>query len=161
VYANPTLFTFPGITHSYAIGVDDAGGRRVWVGDALGRVLYADSADGVTPPSDAWTQVTAAFPQRGITSVVVSHADPRQLWVTFAGLASDNIWSSDDNGATWVNRHDAYLPTSPAADFNTDFGPTTPHPLYPYLYLTEIAGTALTTPPTFFSVDSGGTWWPR
>jgi hypothetical protein len=160
-YTNEAVFTFPGLVNSYAVGVDDSGGRRVWVGTLQGVVHYADTAPGVTPASDAWTAVTAAFPPNGVAAVTVSHANPRQLWVTFAGLAADNIWSSDDNGATWVNRHDAYLPTSPTADFDTDFGAATPHPLYPYVYLTEIASAAPDVPSTFFSVNAGAAWWPR
>lgn len=155
---------FAGSVEAFAEGTGPGGARRAWLGDSSGGVYYADNIDAVPSPAGLnWTAVRdPGFPHRAVTAIAVNRAHPARIWVTFRGFASDDLWSSADNGLTWRNQRRDFLTTPPGASA----GSLTAVSLVPSLDLayvsalvSEVGGR--TTASSFWTVGDGQPWSPE
>lgn len=108
-----TLAISPADTSLYYAGTDDG---QVWRSMNRG---------------GAWTNVSAALPDRYVTRVVADPADPDVVYVTLSGFGLDeplaHVYRSDDRGDTWSSIS-SNLPDIPANDLIVD--PADPQTLY-------------------------------
>ncbi|MFN0034369.1 MAG: T9SS type A sorting domain-containing protein [Saprospiraceae bacterium] len=73
-------------------------------------LLYVGTTDANVwrgqPASQAWSNITAGLPERYVSSVKASPADPNRVFVSHTGYKSNDfaprIHRSDNQGATWV-----------------------------------------------------------
>jgi photosystem II stability/assembly factor-like uncharacterized protein len=72
----------------------------IWVRHIDGAIFK--TTDG-TADRPAWTRVDvdAPLPKRTCTRIVIAPTDPQTVYATFGGYADDNIWMTNDGGASW------------------------------------------------------------
>lgn len=169
---------FDGTVQALARGVGAAGVTRAWLGDAAGSVYYSDDVDtATTPAAISWTQVPSpGFPARPVVAIATRPEHPQTIWVTFAGLSTDSLWTSTDNGASWRSAGGgelASLVQSLAADAAADaqapalgaspagFGAVSPVPGLDAAYVTALIpdrrGVLAATP--FWTLEGTDAWW--
>jgi hypothetical protein len=170
---------FGGTAQALASGLGASGATRAWLGDAAGNVYYTDDVDTApTPDSIVWTAVPSpGFPRRPVIAIATRPEHPQTVWVTFAGLSVDSLWTSPDNGATWQNpgggelasvlhpegadstAADAQAPTVGAS--SAGFGVVSPVPGLGVAYVTALVpdrrGVLTATP--FWTLEGTGDWW--
>jgi hypothetical protein len=158
----------PGIW-SLAEGVSASGGRRAWLGDLSGTLFFSDDLGvAMTEESISWTPVDdPRFPPRGVLSIVTIGPQHRErLWITFGGLAGDNVWSSFDNGQSWRSTDGPALPKRAAQlEPQGSFTAVSPVPELPYAYVTALVpdqnGVAVASTFWIATDDPSATWAPR
>jgi hypothetical protein len=169
---------FSGTTRALATGTGTGGVTRAWLGDAEGNVYYSDDVDrATTPAAIAWHRLPSpGFPKRPVVAIATRPERPQTIWITFAGLYADSLWTSDDNGAGWRNPHGGELPTvaAPAPDGGGDpategdagvvragFTAVSPVPGLDAAYVTALvpdrAGAPVAT--SFWTSDGSDDWW--
>jgi len=119
----------------------------VWVGHVNGEVYRSRDATGPQPDWDLVTGSASGLAvARMSTRLVIDPDDHDRVYATFAGYQADNVWVTEDGGATWRSIS-AGLPEMPVRTLAI-------HPRRPsFLYL----GTELGI---FTSEDFGETWSP-
>ena len=131
-----------------AIAISPASSDRVWVGHETGQLWRSRDATKQLP---AWQRIDGQgtkplIASRMCTQVVVSPHDPDRIYASFGGFQRDNLWRSDDDGATWQAIAGA-LPDAPIRA-------VTVHPhRSDWIYVGTEVGT-------FASEDAGANWSP-
>src|SRR6185436_5065002 len=83
--------------------------NQVWVGTSTGDVFVTFDA------GQSWGEFgSASMPARPVSRITVNPRglQPPEVWVTFEGLSTDSIWSTQTGGQFWSNRHNPNLPTT-------------------------------------------------
>jgi photosystem II stability/assembly factor-like uncharacterized protein len=132
-----------------AIDIAKGNSNIMWVGYTNGQV--AKSVNG-TSAGPTWTVVDInganPLPDRYVTDIAIDPLNPNEVWVTFNGPNSDNVWMTTDGGATWQPRNGTAPNDLPALQVNT----IRVHPVNDnWIYI----GTDLGV---FASGDKGATW---
>ncbi|HLK92093.1 MAG TPA: hypothetical protein VKZ18_19530 [Polyangia bacterium] len=171
---------FGGTVQALAGGIGAGGATRAWLGDAAGDVYYSDDVDTASATAAiAWTRVpNPGFPARPVVAISTRPEHPQTVWVTFAGLSVDSLWTSLDNGATWRNpgggelasvsqsqgaadaaAGDAQAPAVGASP--AGFGVVSPVPGLDAAYVTALVrdrrGVVTATP--FWTLEGSDEWW--
>ncbi len=133
-----------------AISIHPSDSNVVWIGYNDGRVFHTKNASAKKPD---WTEVTEPLLPKGrmLTSIVFDSADPQVVYVTFAGIATNNVWKSIDGGKKWTplwHGSSGDLPEMPV--FSLTMHPNNHQALY--------MGTELGL---FWSTDGGQHWSAR
>jgi len=108
-----TSLNFAGDARAVARGVSPTGVARAWLGDGAGNVYVSDDVATATSPDQIRWQPASpnpGFPARPVIAISVDTIRPQTVWITFAGLHPDSLWTSDDAGAHWRNPHGGALP---------------------------------------------------
>lgn len=131
-----------------AIAVAQGNSAIIWVGHNNGNVYRTSNGTAASP---TWTRVdlnTPNLPNRYVTRITIDPTNPAIVYVAFGGFSADNLYRTDDSGATWADRTGSGptgLPDAPIRSLVI-------HPDYPsWLY----AGTEVGI---FTSEDAGLTW---
>jgi hypothetical protein len=165
----PTSFHFDGTVEAMATGVGPTGAPRAWMGDDSGRVYYSDDLSTGSAAGDiSWRPVSPdpGFPTRRVVAMSIDVGRPQTIWITFAGLHADSLWTSDD-GVSWRNPHGGQLATIVGAVSDTDASPTdtftavSPVPAIGAAYLTALStdGQGQLSATSFWSTDGSDEWW--
>jgi hypothetical protein len=173
----PTSFHFDGAVQAMAVGVSSTGAPRAWVGDAEGHVSYSD--DLMAAPAGGpirWTLVAPdpGFPHRRVVAISISVERPQTVWVTFAGLRPDSLWTSD-GGVSWRNPQGGELATVLRAVFDAGAGTgedagaadaatftaVSPVPALDAAYVTALVPDRLghLSATSFWASDGSDDWW--
>ncbi|MEM6335960.1 MAG: hypothetical protein AAF752_05295 [Bacteroidota bacterium] len=103
-----------------AIDIAEGNSNVVWIGYTTGEV--ARSTNGTS----SWTRVdnnTSAGsptpPNVVVTDIKVDPTNDNRVFVSFGGYATDRLWMTDDNGATWQNISGTGATALPAIQINT------------------------------------------
>jgi hypothetical protein len=129
-----------------AVTVQQGSSDVIWVGYVDGQVWRTVNGTDAQP---VWSRIDGTGPDqlstgRFCTQIAVSPHDPAVVLATFGGYVVDNVWRSDDSGATWRSVH-AGLPAAPIRA-------VTVHPrLADLIYLGTEVG--------LFASDDGGASW--
>ncbi|HUP96996.1 MAG TPA: hypothetical protein VM073_03600 [Usitatibacter sp.] len=125
-----------------AIAVHKGNGNLAWVGHNNGELYRSDNALATTP---AWTRSgTSVLPARRVMRITIDPANPQRVIVAFTGFAPQNLWQTQDGGASWASIT-GNLPAAPIFDVQR-------HPQRPaWLYAATSVGV-------FTSEDGGATW---
>jgi hypothetical protein len=84
-----------------AIAVAPGNSNLVWVGTSNGTVWSTANALAATP---TWTQRGLnVLPYGYCTRVTVDPGTSNRVYATYGGFNSNNIWKSEDGGATWTD----------------------------------------------------------
>ncbi|MCC6652179.1 MAG: VCBS repeat-containing protein, partial [Candidatus Eisenbacteria bacterium] len=128
-----------------AIELVSTNSQLVWVGYDDG-TLSRSTDNGAT-----WVNLTSGgglLTGRIVTDIAVNPSNTNEVWVTFGGFASDNVWFTSDGGSTWSVRTGSGSTALPAAPVET----ITMHPTNrSWIY----AGTSVGV---LASQDKGLTW---
>ena len=122
----------------------------VWMAQNDGQVFMTDNALAVAP---TWRTVddnagSDPLPNRFPTRILVSYANPSEVYLAFGGFSADNLWRTSDGGASWESVDGTGLLSLPAAPVRG----VTQHPHAPaWLF----AGTEVGV---YASMDGGTTW---
>jgi hypothetical protein len=136
-----------------AISISPFDSNVVWIGYNNGRVFRAADASAASPH---WIEVvqdgSTPLPQgRMCTNIVFDRVDPRTIFLTFAGIATRNVWKSLDGGGRWDpvwQGPGGELPAMPVFSLTT-------HPKNPKaVYMGSEFGL-------FWSTNGGQTWSAR
>lgn len=131
-----------------AIDIADGNSSIIWVGYEDGRVAKTTNGTS-TPPT--WTRVdnnATALPNRYVTDIAINPNNHNEVYVTFGGYNNDNVWYTNDAGASWSNRSGTSPNDLPALQVNS----VRVHPSSSYwIYI----GTDLGV---FASEDKGQNW---
>lgn len=131
-----------------AVAISPANSDHVWIGHERGQVWRTTNAGAAAP---VWQQIDNRGPKpltvrRMCTQLLVSPHDPKRVLAAFGGFERDNIWLTDDTGATW-RAIAAGLPAAPIRAAAI-------HPGKPsWFYVGTEVGL-------FASEDNGSTWSP-
>jgi hypothetical protein len=174
--AGPLALNFGGTVQALATGVGAGGGTRAWLGDAAGGIYYSDDVGAATTPDAiTWHPLTnPGFPRRPLVAIATRIERPQTIWITFAGLRADSLWTSDDNGATWRNPHGGQLPFADGASVDgggaggadaghvgLGFTAVSTVPGLGAAYVTALipnhAGAPVAT--SFWTLDGSDDWW--
>jgi hypothetical protein len=130
-----------------AVAIATGDSDLVWVGCERGQVWRSSNATAASP---AWTRIDnqGASPLavgRFCNQIMIVPASHDTVFAIFGGYVADNVWRTDDGGATW--RVLGGLPAAPARAIAL-------HPrVAGLIYLGTEVGV-------FASEDSGATWSP-
>jgi hypothetical protein len=177
----PLPINFGGTVQALATGLGAGGVTRSWLGDAAGGLYYSDDVDSaLSPTSIAWTSVPSpGFPQRPVVAIATRPGRPQTIWVTFAGLYADSLWTSTDNGATWRNPRGGELAsivqqpaatdgaasgdaqTPPVGAERAGFGVVSPVPGFDVAYVTALLPdrNGVLTATAFWTLEGTDDWW--
>ena len=132
----------------YCSAIDIAPGNSniVWIGYDRGDIAYSTNATLANPD---WIRIhDTPLPLRYVTDIAINPANSDEVFITFGGYFSDNVWFTPDDGETWENRSGAAPNNLPALQVNS----IRFHPRYPnWVYI----GTDLGI---FASDDKGAHW---
>jgi hypothetical protein len=123
----------PGDGWISAISISPLDGNVVWIGYNNGQIFRTAHAAAQVPD---WSEVDQAgtdpLPKgRMCTSVVFDPSDPKTVYLTFAGIATKNLWKSSDGGGKWEplwHGPGKDLPAMPV--FSLTMHPKNPQALY-------------------------------
>jgi hypothetical protein len=73
----------------------------IWVGHNNGQIFKTTNGTAATP---TWTRVdtNGALPDRWVSRIVIDRSNHNRVYVSFMGWAGDNVWKTEDAGATWT-----------------------------------------------------------
>jgi hypothetical protein len=174
--AGALALNFPRTVQALATGAGAEGGARAWLGDAAGGVYYSDDVGSATEPSAiVWHALPSpGFPKRPVVAIATRIERPQTIWITFAGLRADSLWTSDDNGVTWRNPHGGQLPVGEGTTVDggasgdpdagvVGFGFTavSPVPGLGAAYVTALIPDHSRVPvaTSFWTLDGSDDWW--
>ena len=128
------------------IAIVEGNPNIVWVGHNDGLIFKSTDATSATP---TWTQVSnATLPHRWVGSLAIDPRNTDRVYACFLGYEPDNVWVTEDGGATWNLRTGTGVTALPSAPANW----ITLHPL---LSSHVFVGTDIGL---FYSRDDGATW---
>jgi hypothetical protein len=170
---------FGGTVQALASGLNASGGTRGWLGDDAGNVYYSDDVDSATAAASInWTPLpNPGFPRRPVVAIATRPERPQTIWVTFAGLYADSLWTSTDDGASWRNPRGGELGSvfqppgldgavaadaqAPAGPSKASFGVVSPVPGLDAAYVTALIpdhkGVPVAT--AFWTLEGTDDWW--
>lgn len=130
--------------------VDIAKGNSniIWVGHNNGEVYYTTNGTATSP---AWTRVDnnpGPLPDRWVSRIVIDPNNHSRVYISFMGWAGNNIWMTENSGATFTQitgTGNRTIPTAPVSALALD--PLKPGRLF--------AGTDIGI---FTSWDNGQSW---
>ena len=105
-----------GLISAIAVRTSD----QIWVGYHNGEVWSTSNGTAATP---TWTRVgNGVLPGRYVTRIVMGLVSGNQVFVTYGGYTSDNVWQTTNGGTSWTAA--TGLPSAPVRDlkmhpFNT------------------------------------------
>jgi photosystem II stability/assembly factor-like uncharacterized protein len=102
-----------------AIDIANGNSDIVWVGYENGHLAFSNNA---TNPSPTWTRVdnqATPLPDRYITDIAINPNNSDEVFITFGGYNSNNVWFTPDAGATWINRSGSGAYSLPDLQVNT------------------------------------------
>jgi hypothetical protein len=159
-----TSLNFAGDARAVASGVSPTGVARAWLGDGAGNVYVSDDVATATSPDQIRWQPASpnpGFPARPVIAIAVDTVRPQTVWITFAGLHADSLWTSDDAGLHWRNPHGGVLPLGEGAVSGTTFIGVSPvaeaGAAYVAALVPDVTGKATAT--SFWIVDGSDDWW--
>ena len=88
----------------------------IWAGYDDGQLAYTNNT------GTSWNRVDEngiGLPDRYLTDIAINPNNSNQVFVTFGGYESDNVWYTPDAGATWENRSGAVPNELPSLQVNT------------------------------------------
>ncbi len=91
-----------GNSNSTAVSVAPSSSDIIWVGHGNGDVYYTTNGTAATP---TWTQrntTSPALPGRKVTHITIDPGNPNHVLVTFGGYSAQNVWVTNNAGATWT-----------------------------------------------------------
>lgn len=105
-----------------AIAVNPSNSNRILVALNNGMVMSTSNGQAASP---TWTAIddngsVNPFPARYIQRVVFDPSIPLRIYVAIPGFSSDNLWRSNDDGATWTvvqGQGASSLPPAPMRTF--------------------------------------------
>lgn len=164
-YEGPTTsLNFAGDARAVATGVSPSGLARAWLGDSTGHVYVSDDVATATATDQIrWQGLspTPGFPARPTVAIAVDASRPRTVWITFAGLHADSLWTSDDGGATWRTPHGGALPLDEDAASDATFIGVSPVAAEAAAYVTALVptptGQIVST--SYWIADGSNDWW--
>ena len=131
-----------------AVAVSPTSSNIIAVGHNDGAVYVTTNGTNASP---TWTKVddnATALPDRMVTSITFSAANPNTLWVTFGGYNAPNIWKSTNLGGGWSPINGSGTTALPAA------------PIYDLKFLsTNESSLYLATEIGLFTSADGGAHW--
>ncbi|MCB9917389.1 MAG: hypothetical protein H6832_03205 [Planctomycetes bacterium] len=72
----------------------------VWVGHNNGQLYKSTNATSASP---TWTRMDRApMPARWVGRIAIDEKDPNRVYVAFMGYHGDNVWRTEDGGASWM-----------------------------------------------------------
>lgn len=86
-----------------AIAVAPGNSDVIWVGHNFGEVFATANGTAANP---TWTRKdlgTPSLPQRFCTRIAINPTNSSQVYVTFGGFSSGNVWRTTDGGSTWTD----------------------------------------------------------
>ncbi len=87
-----------------AIAVAPGNSDIVWVGHNNGNIYVTTNGTAANP---TWTQVDSNSPGlpdgRRNTRITVDPTNSQRVYVTFGGFSPNNVWRTDNGGASWTN----------------------------------------------------------
>jgi photosystem II stability/assembly factor-like uncharacterized protein len=112
-----------------AIDIQRGNSSTIWVGYEDGTVSRTTNA-GAT-----WVNVDnngpMPLPNRYVTDIAINPFDGNEVFVTFGGYLSDDVWRTVDFGSSWSRRTGTGIDTLPALQVNTiRFHPVNPNWIY-------------------------------
>ncbi len=140
----------PGSAPLSAVTVAAFDPGQVWVGQNDGGVAKTLDARGVAPTWQTIDDNGAAdpLPDRYVTRILIDRDDPNRLYIGLGGYEPDNLWTSDDGGASWsplAGSGPTALPPAPVRGIER-------HPCRPdWLYVGTDVGV-------YASEDGGASW---
>ncbi len=159
-----TSLNFPGDARAVAAGVSPTGAARAWLGDVAGSVYASDDVATATSPDQIhWQAVSpdAGFPGRPVIAISVDAVRPQTVWITFAGLRADSLWTSDDAGVHWRNPHGGALPMGEDLGSAATFIGVSPvaeaRAAYVAALVPDLNGNVTST--SYWIVDGSDDWW--
>jgi len=181
--AGPLALNFAGTAQALASGSNTSGATRAWLGDDAGNIYYSDHVGGDVDGGTAgasinWTALpNPGFPQRPVVAIATRPEHPQTIWVTFAGLYADSLWTSMDNGVTWSNPRGGEIGSvfqplgsdgaaygdaqAPAGTSKASFGAVSPVPGLGAAYVTALIpdrkGVPVAT--SFWTLEGTDAWW--
>ncbi len=140
----------PSTSYISAIAVAPANSDVVWVGQNDGRIDKSVNGTLTTP---TWTAVdnngsTNPLPDRYCTRLVIDPSDDKTVYAAFGGFTPDNVWRTNDGGATWQSVSGAGATALPSV-------PVRGVAIHPSRRRWLYAGTEVGV---FASADGGATW---
>jgi len=138
----------PSTSFISALAIAPGNSDSVWVGYMAGEIWHSANA---TKPSPTWSRVDNTGPtpinaNRMCTRIFVSPLQADTILAVFGGFQADNVWRSEDGGATWTSIAGS-LPNVPVRA-------VTIHPARAdWFYVGTEVGV-------FASDDRGATWSP-
>lgn len=167
----PTSFQFDGAVQAVAAGLGPTGAPRAWLGDAAGHLYYSDDLGAPAAPEQVhWEALSPdpGFPRRPVVAIAIDAARPQRVWVTFAGLRLDSLWTSDE-GASWRNPRGGDLAevardagdADAAVPGGGSFTAVSPVPGVGAAYVTALTSdrNGNMTATSFWTADGSDAWW--
>jgi photosystem II stability/assembly factor-like uncharacterized protein len=115
----------------YCSAIDIAPGNSniVWVGYDRGDIAYTLNSTLADPN---WVRINdSLLPFRYVTDIAINPANSDEVFITFGGYYSDNVWFTSDGGETWENRSGTVPDNLPALQVNSiRFHPRFPNWVY-------------------------------
>jgi len=102
-----------------AIDIADGNSALIWVGYENGNVYKSTNGTAASP---TWTQVdnnATTLPNRWVADIAINPLNDNEVFVTFGGYNADNIWFTNDGGASWSQRTGTAPFDLPALPVNT------------------------------------------
>ncbi len=82
------------------IAIAKSNSNVVWVGHNNGRIYKSSNATAATP---SWKRIDiAALPKRWVGRIAIDERNENRVYVAFMGYHRNNVWRTEDGGATWV-----------------------------------------------------------
>ncbi len=84
-----------------AIDIAVGDSQTIWVGYDDGKVSRTTNGGSTWSDRD---DNSPGLPDRFVTDIAINPNNSDEVFVTFSGFAGDNVWFTDDDGATWSQR---------------------------------------------------------
>ena len=118
----------------------------VWVGHNNGQVFRTTNGTAANP---TWTRMdTPAMPKRWVARIAIDEMDSNRVYLAYMGYQGDNVWRSEDGGASWMSITGSGTTALPSA-------PVTSLALHRDIPGVIYAGTDAGV---FWSTDDGRSW---
>ncbi len=81
----------------------------VWAGHNNGEIYISSNATSTLP---VWSPASGPLPQRFVTGILIDPVNPRNVYITYGGYSSGNLYRTTDSGFSWTDLS-AGLPQAP------------------------------------------------